>query len=397
MTALSVIDLFSGAGGFSLGAANAGFTVTAAIDQDRTLLNASASNFEQTEHLIHDLSLPPKCLIDTLARHGITKPNVVVGGPPCQGFSLIGKRNTQDPRNNLVTQFFRHVRALEPDAFVFENVPGISQAYGAAILKLSKALVDDLYDTTNEMTLDPAEYGGATRRPRLFVVGIRKGLADMVEVGKYIASRKLYAASVGEAIGDLFPFLSTDVADQTEWRAASSPSEQSAYVRKLNRVGGLRIDQKRIDRISKGVVTGVGTTAHSPKIVERFSETAPGTRERISRFPRLSWTGVAPTLRAGTGADRGSFQSVRPIHPDVPRVITVREAARIQGFPDWFIFHKSKWHSFRMIGNSVSPTISEVVMSALRECLTKGFCSKTIISRGSLQNLDTVGDVSNNH
>jgi DNA (cytosine-5)-methyltransferase 1 len=85
----------------------------------------------------------------------------------------------------------------------------------------------------------------------------------------------------------------------------------------------------------------------------------------------LKWDGQCPTLRAGTGSDRGSFQSVRPIHPDEPRVITVREAARLQGFPDCHFFHKTVWHSFRMIGNSVSPFVSEAVFCAIKACLIK--------------------------
>jgi DNA (cytosine-5)-methyltransferase 1 len=88
--------------------------------------------------------------------------------------------------------------------------------------------------------------------------------------------------------------------------------------------------------------------------------------DKIGRHPRLAWGGQCPTLRAGTGADRGSYQSVRPIHPSENRVITVREAARLQGFPDSHLFHPTVWHSFRMIGNSVSPIIAKAVFQAIR-------------------------------
>jgi DNA (cytosine-5)-methyltransferase 1 len=87
---------------------------------------------------------------------------------------------------------------------------------------------------------------------------------------------------------------------------------------------------------------------------------------------RLAWGGQSPTIRAGTGADRGSYQSVRPIHPSEPRVITVREAARLQGFPDAFRFHPTVWHSFRMIGNSVSPIIAHRLLSLIRDRLING-------------------------
>ena len=90
-----------------------------------------------------------------------------------------------------------------------------------------------------------------------------------------------------------------------------------------------------------------------------------GHMDPIGRHPRLAWNGLCPTLRAGTGSDRGSYQSVRPIHPEENRVITVREAARLQGFPDNHLFHPTVWHSFRMIGNSVSPIMAEAIFSAI--------------------------------
>jgi len=88
--------------------------------------------------------------------------------------------------------------------------------------------------------------------------------------------------------------------------------------------------------------------------------------DKISKFPRLRWDGLCPTLRAGTDKHKGSYQAVRPIHPDEDRVITPREAARLQGFPDWFQFSPTKWHSFRQIGNSVSPFVGEAVLDVIR-------------------------------
>jgi DNA (cytosine-5)-methyltransferase 1 len=94
--------------------------------------------------------------------------------------------------------------------------------------------------------------------------------------------------------------------------------------------------------------------------------------EKVGRHPRLKLGGLCPTLRAGTGFDLGSFQSVRPIHPRQHRVITVREAARLQGFPDEHVFHPTVWHSFRMIGNSVSPMMARAIFEAIRDRLVAG-------------------------
>jgi DNA (cytosine-5)-methyltransferase 1 len=106
-------------------------------------------------------------------------------------------------------------------------------------------------------------------------------------------------------------------------------------------------------------------------VIHRFSKVNPGEIDKISRAPRLKLDGFCPTLRAGTGRDRGSYQAVRPIHPNQHRVITPREAARLQGFPDWFQFHETKWHSFRQIGNSVSPIVSEYLFKRIFDYLTK--------------------------
>jgi DNA (cytosine-5)-methyltransferase 1 len=119
--------------------------------------------------------------------------------------------------------------------------------------------------------------------------------------------------------------------------------------------------------MNEGIVSGFYDTTHAPNIIERYLELEPGKIDTISKSKKLQWNGFCPTLRAGTGADKGSFQAVRPIHPQQGRVITVREAARLQGFPDWFGFHHTKWHSFRMIGNSVSPIFSKALLSIIKE------------------------------
>ena len=112
-------------------------------------------------------------------------------------------------------------------------------------------------------------------------------------------------------------------------------------------------------------VSGCIGTKHTTVVTERFSALAEGTIDGPSRAVRLDRKGLCPTLRAGTGPERGSFQALRPIDPTEPRVITPREAARLQGFPDWFVFDPTKWHSFRQIGNSVSPVLAEAVLKVI--------------------------------
>ena len=116
-------------------------------------------------------------------------------------------------------------------------------------------------------------------------------------------------------------------------------------------------------------MSGFQSTTHTDAVVKRFRSLAPGGVDRISKMKRLDPNGLCPTIRAGTGSDKGSYQSVRPIHPSADRVITTREAARLQGFPDWFQFHPTKWHSFRQIGNSVSPIVAEAALSVMYEIM----------------------------
>ena len=174
--------------------------------------------------------------------------------------------------------------------------------------------------------------------------------------------------SVWEAIGDL-PDL-----DEHEGSALSDELELTAHAREtLERdasryVAALRSNPDRDDfgyrrRWDPGVVTSSCRTTHAPEVRSRFARTASGHAEKVSRFFKLSAHGVSPTLRAGTHYDRGSFNAPRPIHPVHPRVISVREAARLHSYPDWFRFHWTKWHGFREVGNSLPPRVGRAVVA----------------------------------
>jgi DNA (cytosine-5)-methyltransferase 1 len=119
----------------------------------------------------------------------------------------------------------------------------------------------------------------------------------------------------------------------------------------------------------KGEISGCMGTRHTKEVKARYAALEYGEQDKISKSVRLHPEKFCPTLRAGTGSDKGSYQAVRPIHYRAPRVITPREAARLQGFPDWFALHRTKWHSFRQIGNSVSPIVSEQLMKVILKCL----------------------------
>lgn len=347
-----VVDLFCGCGGFATGAHLAGLAPTVSIDVDPILTSSVNYNFPNARLALADLGSTTGRDIELIAGGQI---DGIIGGPPCQGFSAIGHRREDDPRRDLLGDYFRLVSELKPAFFVMENVVGLGYSDTLPLLQKAIGLLDGAYDLIGPVVLDAAEFGAATRRPRLFVIGIDRRRCDPLSVADIVAS-KTAPASVAEAIADLSSadFLHDDEGGFDIWQGATN-IELSQYAKSL------ASDDRRF--------TGHRRTIHSDQVVERFKTIPAGTVDKVGRHPRLAWDGQCPTLRAGTGKDRGSFQAVRPLHPDEPRVITVREAARLQGFPDSFRFHSTTWHSFRMIGNSVSPIIARVVLEKIHERL----------------------------
>lgn len=345
---MKLVDLFCGSGGFSLGAHQAGFEVAAAYDIDPILTSSYTHNFQNTQlHLADIAQLTGRQIEDSVG----DQVGGVFGGPPCQGFSSIGRRDATDVRRTLLGHFFRLVSELKPAFFVMENVPGLAYEDARSELDDAISVVAGSYDVLGPQVWDASQFGAPTKRPRIFVIGVDRDRCDPFSCVDMEAFKRPMA-TVRDAIWDLQTARQLPDRggfDQWKIRRRALPSSYA--------------DQLRSD---SGQFTGHRFTAHTERVVERFSKVAPGSMDKVGRHPRLSWDGQCPTLRAGTGADRGSYQSVRPIHPSEDRVITVREAARLQGFPDSHIFHPTVWHSFRMIGNSVSPVMAKAVFDAVR-------------------------------
>lgn len=196
---MKLVDLFSGCGGFSLGAHQAGFRVTAAVDNDPILASSYPLNFPNTRLILKDL----RTLSGDDLRAAIGAPiDGVFGGPPCQGFSDIGKREPEDARRQLVGHFFRIVRELRPAFFVMENVRGLAYSGSRDVLSAALQLVRDYYDIFGPEILDASEFGAATKRARLFVIGINKDRGEPLTLDDIAAFRRP-PATVRAAISDL--------------------------------------------------------------------------------------------------------------------------------------------------------------------------------------------------
>ncbi|MGE0465312.1 MAG: DNA cytosine methyltransferase [Steroidobacteraceae bacterium] len=364
-----IIDLFSGVGGLSLGAARADFTVQCAVELDAKASKFHAINFPGSVHIEEDVAqLSGK---ELLHRAGIDAKSLagLIGGPPCQGFSEIGHRSAVDPRNTLVLEFFRLVAETKPAFFLAENVPGILDKRNSEILGSALSRIPDNYEVLDPILVKASDYGAPTRRTRVFFYGYDPERVNTLTVADFAPNRKA-DVRVKRALAELPKLRSTWLAEEQSWRAVGSLGK-SAYARSItdNVPTGIGNAEALELYKRKRVASGFLGTQHEAATVKRFDALKHGERDRISKGMRLDPEGYCPTLLAGTGPERGSYQAIRPIHPTSPRVICPREAARLQGFPDWFQFHPTKWHAFRQLGNSVSPIVAESLLGKIRAAI----------------------------
>lgn len=371
------IDLFAGAGGLSLGFEQAGFDVAAAVEIDPVHAAVHEFNFPHCAVVPRSVRDLTGAAIRAAAGIGDRKVDVVFGGAPCQGFSLIGQRALDDPRNGLVRDFVRIVRELDSNYFVFENVKGITVGRHKRFLEeLIEEFKSSGYDVVEDWkVLNAVDYGVPQDRQRLFLIGAKKGLRLPIypspttsKPGSPNATRPS-APTCADALGDLpdaeryKTLLHTDEVPVAKW------GKPSAYA-KLMRCEvdeGWGYGYRR--RWASDVLTSSMRSEHTELSRERFANTIPGEVEPVSRFFRLPPDGVSNTLRAGTDSARGAFTSPRPIHYKWSRCITVREMARLHGFPDWFRFNETKWHGARQIGNAVPPPLARAVASSIISAL----------------------------
>lgn len=366
------IDLFAGVGGMSIGFEQAGFDVLAAVEIDPIHAAAHAYNFPETTVINQSVETITGADIREMAGIGERDVDVVFGGAPCQGFSLIGKRALDDPRNSLVRDFVRIVSELDATHFVFENVKGITVGKHRAFLE---ELIAEFQGHGYEVVLpwkvlNASAFGVPQNRERLILMGTKRGRLRP----EYPLPITRAAGSVGEApegpscadalsdLPDAERFEGLHHSDTVATSTWGTPSEYGQEMRcRTNEswhFGYVRCWEPN-------VLTSSARTEHTAISRRRFKETLPGEVEPISRFFRLPAKGVSNTLRAGTDAARGAFTSPRPIHYKFDRCITVREMARLHGFPDWFRLHQTKWHGARQVGNAVPPPLARAVAGAV--------------------------------
>lgn len=309
-----VLDLFAGAGGISLGFEDAGFKVLCAVEIVEVAAETHRHNFPQTKVFCGDIGE-----FEPIEHVAIGDVDVVIGGPPCQGFSVAGKRDPNDPRNRLFEQFVRVVGETQPDYFVMENVPGIlTMSQGKVKEAILEAFAEVGYPNVSIAILEAANYGVAQIRSRAIFIGNRHGLPNPFPAP--LLSPENYVA-IEQAIGDL-PAWERNPDFNHEW------------------------------------------SKHSKEFTARIAKVEPGGSlyETFADAYKRQYRGVpSMTVKENHGGTH--------IHPDFDRCISAREMARLQSFPDSFFFTGGMKKAMWQIGNAVPPKLAESIALALQPFL----------------------------
>lgn len=338
---LKVLSLFSGCGGLDLGFENAGYQIVAAIDNWQEALNTLQRNFPKTEALNIDLGNFHKKEFNIY--EGTI--DVVIGGPPCQGFSISGKRDIDDPRNKLYEGFLKVVKHVNPKAFVMENVPNlISMGKGEILKKILNDFTRLGYQVEYRV-LTASNFGVPQNRKRVFIVGVKGS--------KYKFPKEIYdeknRLTCLDAIGDLSEH---GLVDGSAYGIAPRSDYQSQM-----RLGSIGIFNHQItnhDVKTIEIIKLVPDGGNYKNLPEHLQQT---------RKVNIAWTRYSskkPSLTIDTG-HRHHF------HYKFNRVPTVRESARLQSFPDRFVFLGSKTSQYKQVGNAVPPILGEAIARELKK------------------------------
>jgi DNA (cytosine-5)-methyltransferase 1 len=369
---LTCIDLFSGAGGFSLGFSDAGFEILVATDYQESAGKTYSENlsapFLQADIAKLATDISPLC---EKARGNLDKIDVIVGGPPCKGFSTAGVYNPDDTRSSLLHRYIQVVEKLRPRAIVVENVPGAKRIKKGAYVKNLLSSARDLGYTIREMTLNAADYGVPQFRERLFFIGYRDEVPISRPVPTYLADAQQQRLGktelnrehikVGEAISDL-AFLGPG----EESRQYRLPSE-SQY-------------QEVMREDHHGPLHNHVAPDHGERVQARFRALDEG--EGIEELPPRLQTKKHTMMKYNRSEPANTVTTLPEdfVHYERDRIPTVRELARLQSFPDWFEFKGPRTTGgsqridslpqYSQVGNAVPPVLSGAVAWHMKATLT---------------------------
>lgn len=343
---LNVLDLFCGCGGLSYGFELAGYNIVLGIDNDKKALETFELNHKNAKSICDDITTIHAEDINKVI--GGEKIDVIIGGPPCQGMSLSGPRKFDDPRNRLYLSYIRLVEEIRPKAFVIENVPGLVSLFGGQIKDSIIERLTSLGYNVQYKILCSADYGVPQKRQRVVFVGLK--------TGQYIyPAIKSNQITCEMALSDLPPLIDSLGEETQEYFTPCSCGYQQ-LMRKHSTVVKNHIAAMHSEKVKK-IIAMVPDGGNYKDLPEPY---------RSSRNFHVAWTRFnskkpAPTIDTG---HRHHF------HYKYDRVPTVRECARLQSFPDDFIFLGNKTQQFRQVGNAVPPLMAQAIAEQLLKFLT---------------------------
>ncbi|EHL7192730.1 DNA cytosine methyltransferase [Staphylococcus pseudintermedius] len=348
----NTIDLFCGAGGLSQGFLQAGYNVVLGVDFDEPALKTYAHNIEGAKTLKADLFDEVNSIknIEKITNNNI---DIIIAGPPCQGFSLTGSRDINDTRNKLYLAVVHSVAHFKPDAFLIENVPGMATLYGGVVKEQIVNTFEDLgyVMSVTDKPLLAADYGVPQMRKRMFFVGFRNDLnIDKFKFPKPLLSKENYIGTA-DAISDL-PTLENDLGIEDVPYDKPPYSEYQKLMREKSTLIHNHIGTKHTDEV-KWVISQVPEGGN-------HKDLPPGVGE--SRKFNEAWTryhSKKPSKTIDTG-HRNHF------HYKWNRVPTVRENARLQSFPDHFKFLGTKTQQNKQVGNAVPPILAQTIADEMK-------------------------------
>jgi DNA (cytosine-5)-methyltransferase 1 len=342
------IDIFSGAGGLSLGAENAGIKICLAVEKDEFAAKTFKRNHSGVTILCEDITkIDPKS-------HLADKPFIVFGGPPCQGFSLSNTktRTSENSNNKLFYEFVRFVHELQPEWFLFENVEGITTFNkGETVRQIKECFADIGYETTEDV-LYASDYGVPQHRNRFFMVGNRIGKNFI------FPEKNTVKVSVEDAISDLPDLTNGDKFNELPYKkdlvevceyAQTMRSKSSAAIQNL-----VSKNEDYVIERYKHIGQGENWKAIPEHLMENYSN--------VNNCHSGIYKRLNPTIPSVVISN---YRKNMLIHPFQDRGLSVREAARLQSFPDHFVFEGTLMHVQQQIGNAVPPLLAEAIFKKI--------------------------------
>lgn len=373
---MTAIDLFCGAGGLSAGLEMAGFSVLAGVD----LFEAAGETFEATHPKatfigkpIQDVTIDELMQITGLKRGELT---ILAGGPPCQAYSVYNhQRGMHDARATLFREYLRVVEGLQPEWIVMENVMGIYSIAGGAAVRAIKDELGALGYDVKEQVLKAEQFGVPQERRRVVFIGNRVG-APIRHPRPTHGEGLLPHTSIKNAIGDLVSLGNGEDLGVVPYASAPNCDFQRFVRGKRTHVSNHaaprlgKVNEARLTHIPPG-----GSWRDIPFELLPAGMKRAKRSDHTKRYGRMTWGGLSCTVLTKCDIHWGAY-----IHPEQDRAISVREAARLQAFPDWFEFAGSKTDQYIQVGNAVPPLLGRAIGMTIAELIHESHSAFTSIA-----------------